>query len=177
MSASAVVRGAAAPSLIEQMIAQESAAAATFESRWTMRALKRVDADLCQAIDEQRQLFQEAILTGEDDQIREHGEAMCRGWIAAVLRMERAQEPDDAYLLGQSGGTMVAIAQQRSAQERVRDLHGDRVVFLTPDEIADMFVGLQGIAKVKSLWPDAEIVGVRPKVIDLYHDEAAKEDY
>lgn len=172
MSASAVTARPAGGSVVEQMIAQQSAAAAVFESRWTMRALRRVDAELCQAVDEQRSLFHEAILTGEDDQIREHGEAMCRGWQVAAVRMEQAGEPDDAYLLGQHGGVMVAIAVQRSASARVRDLHGERVVFITPDEVAAMFAGMQSVAKVKALWPGAEIVSA----IDRYPDNPAQED-
>jgi hypothetical protein len=171
VSAAAVTRSLSPPSMVGQMIGCESAAAAAFESRWTMRALKRVDADLCQAIDEQRALFHEAILTGEDDQIKEHGEAMCRGWQAAVVRMEQAGEPDDSYVLGSSGGVMVAIGSQRSASARVRELHGDRVVWLTPDEIAAMFVGMQTVATVKALWPGAEIV-----CVDRYPDEPARED-
>lgn len=171
MSAAAVMRDAAALSLVEQMIRKESAAAAVFESRWTMLALRRVDAELCQAVDEQRELFHEALLLGEDDQIREHGEAMCRGWQAAVARMEQAGEDDDAYLLGQDGGMMVAIAAQRSAAARVRELHGERVVFLTPDEVAAMFAGMQTVAKVKALWPGAEITR-----IERYADEPAQED-
>lgn len=162
---------AATATVVEQMIRRESAAAAAFESRWTMRALRRVDAELCQAVDEQRQLFHEAILTGEDEQIREHGEAMCRGWSAVVVRMEQAGEPDDAYLLGQHGGTMVAIGAQRSANARVRELHGERVVWLTPDEVAAMFAGMQSVAKVKALWPGAEITRV-----ERYADEPAQED-
>lgn len=155
------------------MLSQAAAAAAMFESRWTMRALRRVDADLHDAVEEQQSLFQESLLLGEDDQIREHGEAMCRGWQAAVVRMEHEQEPDDAYQIGEHGGTTVAIAQQRSASMRVRDLHGERVIFLTPDEVAAMFVGMQAVAQVKALWPGAEIT----KVINKYPDEPAQADF
>jgi hypothetical protein len=148
-----------------------SLSAAAFESRWTMRTLKRVDAELCQAVDEQRQLYHEARLIGNEQQIKEHGEAMCRGWSAAVKRMEQEQEPDDSYILGQSGGITVAIGVQQSASARVRELHGDRTIWLTPDEVASMFVGLQDIAKVKALWPGAEIVRV-----ERYPDDPAQED-
>jgi hypothetical protein len=161
----------AAMTLVEQMRARTSEAAVAFESRWTMRALKRVDNDLYEAVEEQRQLFHEAILKGEDEEIKEHGEAMCRGWAAAITRMEEANELDDAYMLGQSHGTTVAIGAQRSASARVRELHGDRVVWLTPDEVAAMFAGLQDVAKVKALWPGAEIVRV-----ERYPDEPAQED-
>lgn len=178
MSAAAVMRDGAALSLVEQMIRKESSAAAAFESRWTMRALKRVDKELCQAVEEQQQLFHEALLKGEDAEIQEHGEAMCRGWVAAVRRMEQEQEPDDAVMIGRDvkTGLVVAVGESKSCVARVREIHGERAIFLTPDEIASMFVGLQGVAKVKSLWPDAEVVGARNKVVDLYPDEPAQED-
>lgn len=161
VSAVAVTRPSPGQSLVGEMIGRESAAAAAFESRWTMRALRRVDTDLCQAVEEQRALFHEALLIGENPEITEHGEAMCRGWQAAVVRMEQAGEPDDAYFLGASGGVTVAIGGCRASNARVRELHGDRVVWLTPDEVAAMFAGLQGVALVKALWPDSEITEVR----------------
>lgn len=161
-------------SLAEQMHDQVSAAAVAFESRWTMRALRRVDADLAQALDEQRHLFHEAILIGEDDEVRQQGEAMCRGWVAAVRRLEDAQEPDDAYQLGQDNrtGLQVAVGPASASAARVRELHGERIIWISPDEVAAMFAGLQGVAHVKALWPGAEIT----KVIDRYPDEPAQED-
>lgn len=166
------------PTLIAVMLDQVAAAAVPFESRWTMRALARVDVELHQAVEEQHQLFHEAIMGGESGQLREHGEAMCRGWAAAAARMDRAGEPDDAYFIGQDSrtGLRVAIGDQRAAATRVRDLHDERVVWLTPDEVAAMFAGLQGVAQVKALWPDSEITEVRPKRVDLYADHAARED-
>jgi hypothetical protein len=48
---------------------------------------------------------------------------MIRAWQAAVRRMSDADEPDDAYLLGDdpASGTRVAISAQRSSAERVRE--------------------------------------------------------
>lgn len=157
----------------DRMFKKQSEAAAWYESRWTLRALLRTDHNLHELIQEQLSLFHEACLLGEDAEIVEQGEAMCRGWMAAVRRMEQSGEPDDAYLLGQHGGTVVAIGAQRAASARVRELHGDRVVWLTPDEVAAMFAGIQDVGKVKALWPDAEIVEVRNKLIDRYADEPA----
>jgi hypothetical protein len=166
-------------SVVEQMLAQTGTAAAAFESRWTMHALQRVDADLHQAVEEQQQLFHVMLLLGDEKQIKEHGEAMCRGWAAAVARMEQHKEPDDSYLLGfdPKTGTKIAIAEQRSASARVRDLHGERIIFLTPDEVAAMFAGLQTVATVKALWPGAEIMSARGKAIERYPDEPAQEDH
>lgn len=158
------------------MLHKQCEAAALYESRWTVRALRRVDAELCDAIEDQLSMFHESLFRGTDKEITNHGEAMCRGWAAAIARMEHEQEPDDAYMLGQDGGTIVAISDQRSANARVRDLHGDRVMFITPDEVAAMVVGLQDIAKVKALWPGAEIINAGPKRIERYPDEPAQED-
>lgn len=164
--------------VVEQMMRCVGEAASAFESRWTMRALKRVDADLYEAIDDQLSMFHEALLKGEDSEIREHGEAMCRGWVAAVSKMEQLNEPDDAVMLGQDSktGMVVAIGNQKAATQRVRELHGERVVFLTPDEVASMFAGMQIVAKVKALWPGAEIEEVRSKYIERYSDEPAQEE-
>lgn len=153
------------------MRGRENAAAAMFESRWTMRALRRVDAELCQAVEEQRSLFAEALLVGGEVEVVEHGEAMCRGWAVAVRRLEEAQEPDESYFLGQDSrtGIQVAVGPSSAATARVRELHGDRVIWLTPDEVAAMFAGLQDVAKVKALWPGAEITR-----IERYPDEPAQ---
>lgn len=172
------------PSLIEQMVAKESAAAAVFESRWTLRALARVDPELRQNLKEQSDMFREALLLGEDEEIKEQGDAMCRGWAAAIQRMVQAEEPDDSYILGSDtkSGIQVAVSGKLSSRARVRDVHGERVIFLTADEVAAMFVGLQRIAEVKALWPGAEITEVRPNAVaaprpvDMYADEPAQGD-
>lgn len=179
MSAVAVVRQrVAGQSLAEEMHDRVNAAAATFESRWTMRALQRVDAELAQAVEDQNQLFAESLIIGDEKDIIDHGEAMVRGWAIAVSRMESANVDDDAYILGQcfQTGLKVAVGLHRASSARVRELHGDMIVFLHPDEVASVFAGMQILAKIKSLWPDAEIVGVRKKVVDVYPDEPAKAD-
>ena len=160
------------------MMQREAAAAQAFESRWTRQALRRADPELHQALEEQGSYFQQALVTGEDDAIVEHGEAMIRGWQVAVSRMASADEEDDAYLIGEDpkSGTTVAISRQRASGDRVRELHGERVIFLTPDEVAAMFAGLQTIATVKALWHGAEITGCKPKPIERYPDEPAQEE-
>lgn len=184
---------ASGPTVADRMVQQECVAAAAFESRWTLRALRRVDGELCEAIEDQLSLFHEALVTASDEAlIVEHGEAMCRGWSAAVRRMESAAEPDDAYLLGicVKTGLKVAISDQRAASARVREVHGERAIFMTPDEAAAMVAGLQGIAAVKALWPNSEVIEVRgkgalavppeaggpPGLVELYPDEPAQED-
>jgi hypothetical protein len=62
-------------------------------------------------------------------------------------------------------GFRVAIGQQKAAAKRVRELHGDRVVWVTPDEVAAIVANLEAfkpIAAIKRLFPGAEIVNVFP---------------
>jgi hypothetical protein len=150
----------------DELMRRESVGAAAFESRWTRRALQRVDPDLSQRLDEQCELFAAALLSDDEDEIVLQGEAMTRGWRAAYARMSAERtESDDAYLLGEdpASGTRVAISAQRSSAERVRELYGDEVIFLTPDEVAAMAAPLHPVGTVKALWPGAEIVVVKKR--------------
>jgi hypothetical protein len=92
---------------------------------------------------------------------------MCRGYVKAVQTMDSAAEPDDAYQLGQDPrtGFRVAIGEQKASAERVRELHGDTVIWTTPDEVAAILAGIEGfrpIAAIKRLFPGAEVLDVRP---------------
>lgn len=156
-----------------------AAAAAAFESRWTMLSLRRVDADLAANLTAQRELWHEAQFLYRSradghDELLAQGAAMCRGYAAAVQAMEDANAEDDAYMLGYDPktGTTVAITPQKAVGDRVRELHGERVVLLSPDEVASLFgsiEGLKAIAAIKQRFPGAEI-------IEKYPDEPAKED-
>lgn len=140
-----------------------SEAAAGFESRWTELALARVDAGLLTRLREQRSLFDRACITGTAEEIETHGAAMCRGYAAAVRALEQAGAADDAYLLGvcSETGVKVAVGQQRAAVDRVRQLHGQDVVWITPDEVATLFASVEAfkaIGAVKRAFPGAELV-------------------
>lgn len=144
-----------------------SNAAQTFERRWTWAALKRINPDLHTRLLEQRNLFDKAVVTGTADEMATQGAAMCRGYAAVVRAMEGAGEPDDAYVIGKDprSGFTVAIGHQKSAAERVAEVHGQTVVWVTPDEVAAVFSGLEGfkaLASIKRLFPGAEIIDVRP---------------
>ena len=140
-----------------------SDAAAPFESRWTLRTLQRLEPELFERFADQQGLYHEALVTGTPDDVEEQSAAMCRGWAAVTRAMEAAGAPDDAYLLGFHAGTRVAIGEQKHAIARVRELHGDQVVWITPDEVAALIAGLEAIKVAKSLWPDAEIIRLYPK--------------
>lgn len=159
---------------ITSLMGQVSEAAKPFESRWTLRALQRVDAELYLLLVEQQGLYHEALVTGSPAEAREQAAAMCRGWAAATRRMEQSGAEDDAYLLGlhPTTGTKVAIGSAKHAIDRVRQVHGEAVIWMTPDEVAAMVGGLEslkGVQAVKNLWPDAE-------VIRLHRDEPAQDD-
>lgn len=164
-------RRSAQPVDIAAVMRRVSEAAAPFESRWTLRALQRVDPDLHARLLDQQSLYHEALVTGSPEDIAEQSAAMGRGWAAATRAMEAAGVPDDAYLLGfhAATGTRIAIGEQQHALARVRALHGAPVVWLTPDEVAAMVAGMEAVKQIKALWPDAE-------VIDLYPSEPAKHD-
>ena len=148
-----------------------SDAAAPFESRWTLSALHRIDPELHDRLLDQMGLYHQALVTGEPDEVEEQSAAMCRGWAAVTSAMETAAVPDDAYLLGFHGGTRVAIGEQKHAIARVRELHGDPVVWITPDEVAALVcraalvAGMETLKAAKTLWPDAEIIRLYPKEI------------
>jgi hypothetical protein len=140
-----------------------SDAALPFERRWTFKALRRVQSDLAQRLLEQRGLFDQACVTGSIDEVELQGAALCRGWAAAARALEAAGEEDDAYQLGcdVATGLKVAIGSQKSAADRVRELHGDRFVWVTPDEVATMLAGVEAfkfVGAVRQFFPQAELV-------------------
>ncbi len=134
-----------------------------YESRWTLSALRRTDEELHEQLLEQQSTYHQSLLMGEADDIEEQSEVMCRGWLAATRVMELADAEDDAYLLGYDPktGVRVAIGDNRHSINRVRHVHGQSVVWLTPDEVASLFAGVESfksIAAVKNLFPGAEII-------------------
>lgn len=160
-------RGDAVSARSEQVVrhwhAEVGAAARTFEARWTNLALRRVDSGLATRLFEQRGLFDQACITGTVDEVELHGAAMCRGWSAAVRAMEQADEPDDAYMLGSdpATGLKVAVGQSKASVGRVAELHGQDVVWVTPDEVAALMASVEAFKfayAVKQHFPGAELI-------------------
>lgn len=148
------------------MLAKQSEAAAKFEARFTMNALLREAPDLHEALEDQRGMFHESLVTANDQQIAMHGEAMCRGWMAAITAMEKSGITNDAIHIGEFGEVVVAIGRQQKAPEWVREEYGENVTYLTPRECAALYFKIREVDAVKKLWPDAEIVGVRNKRLE-----------
>lgn len=161
-------------SYIAGWMSKVSEAAMSFESRWTMRALRRVSADMHEAMTDQLALYHEALVTGQKREVDEHAAATIRGYVAVTGVMQAAGEPDDAYVLGFDArtGTRIAIGDQKACIARVREVHGAKVVWITADECAALFAQVEGfktISAIKNLFPGTEIV-------DKYPNEPAKAD-
>jgi putative transposase len=74
------------------------------------------------------------------------------------------RESAQSWRAGDCAGVVPA---QRPTAERVRELHGQPVVWITPDEVAAIVANLEAfrpIAAIKRLFPGAEILGVRPAI-------------
>jgi hypothetical protein len=138
-------------------------AAAQFEARWTVIGLRRHDHELAVRLHEQREIFAEACATGEPNEVQVQGAALVRGYAAAVKAMEEADIPDDSYLLGvcPTTGFKVAIGIQKASQPRVVELHGQDVVWISPDEVATLMASSEAfmtVAAIKRKFPGAEVV-------------------
>jgi hypothetical protein len=141
-----------------------SEAAKPFESRWTLRALLAEDKELYHRFREQQGLWNAALVTGSEIEIADQTAAMCRGWHAIAQRMDEAGVPDNAYLIGvdEETGTQVAIGDQLATRDRVREVHGEKTIFLTPSEVATLLTSTTVITSLKNLFPGAELLEIRP---------------
>ena len=138
-----------------------TAAALAFEARWTRNALRRVAPALADRFDLQTRLYREAVEDGTAEQIETHGGGMCRGYAACAAALQDAAADDDAYLIGSSDGVTVAIGEARAAVDRVKEKFGNDVVFITPDEVAELVTKLPVVSEVKRVFAGAELVEIR----------------
>lgn len=153
--------------IVRHWITEVSKAASSFERRWTWLALQRVNPELAKRFQEQRDLFDAALVVGAASEVELHGGATCRGYAALVSAMEKAEAPDDAYMLGEDlkTGFRVAIGHQKAAAERVAEVHGKSVCWISPDEVAALLSGIEGfkqLASIKQMFPGAEIINIHP---------------
>lgn len=150
---------------MSELIAMVAPAEQAFRSRWRMSTLLRADPDLHQALVEQIGLYNAALVTGGDDEAKEHAGAMVRGWRAACAALEAPLQDDDAYFTGidYKTGLHVVIGEHRASVGRVQIKDDRKVIFMTPDEVAALVAGIQIIAEAKSVFPDAEIIQEYPE--------------
>jgi hypothetical protein len=162
--------------IVAECLALTAPAEAAFRSRWRLSSLLRADAGLHEAVVEQIDLYNTALVTGTRAEAREHAEAMVRGWRAACAALESPLLPDDAYQVGfdPSTGTRVVIAEQQTSIGRIQTMKGERVVIVTPDEVARMVAAAGLFAEVKAFFPDAELVSVssKPNTLDTREQAA-----
>lgn len=151
-------------SVVSQCLAMVSPAESAFRSRWRLSTLQRINPDLHDMLLEQMALYETALVTGSDAEAKLQSEAMVRGWRAACAALEAPLQSDDAYLVGWDAGTAtkVVISDQRSSVGRVQIKDGERVLMVTPDEVARVIGGMRMIAEAKAIFPDAEIVQLSP---------------
>jgi hypothetical protein len=137
-------------------------AESAYRSRWRLGTLLRVNPDLHQMLVEQIDLYNTALVTGSDNEARAQAGAMVRGWRAACAALESPNLPDDAYQIGfdLNTGTRVVIAEQAASKARVQARNGERVIIVTPDEVARMVAGMAVISEAKAFFPDAEVLSV-----------------
>lgn len=154
---------AAADRALRKWHDETAGAALAFESRWTWLSLRRHDPDLGERLFDQRQRFNRACVTGTAHDIEEEGAALCRGYAIAAAAMQAVNADDDAYIVGRcpETGTTIAISRNRAVVRRVRELFGDEVIWVTPDEIATLFSTrkqFMAVAAVKQQFPGAEVI-------------------
>jgi len=161
--------------VVGECLALTQPAETAFRSRWRLSTLARVNPDLHQALCEQIDLYNQALVTGAAADAREHAAAMVRGWRAACAALESPLLSDDAYQVGfdATTGTRVVIAEQQASIGRVQVIRGERVVLVTPDEVAKLVAGMGLVAEVKQFFPDAELVAVHPKSPHSMKEQAA----
>jgi hypothetical protein len=145
-----------------QALALVAPAETAFTSRWRLSTLERLDPELHARLEEQRGLYDYALIAGSDDEVRVQSEAMVRGWRAACARMEKPLQPDDAYFVGTNLDTFtrVVIGYHKQSMSRVQYIDGAECFFLTPDEVASLFAALKALRSVKEMFPDAELLSV-----------------
>lgn len=148
--------------LVAECLALVAPAENAFRSRWRLSTLERANADLHRMLVDQIGLYNAALVTGTATDAREHAAAMVRGWRAACAALESPLLPDDSYQVGYDSfaGIRVVIADQRTSVGRAQSLNGERVVIVTPDEVATMIAGMTIMSEAKAFFPDAELVRV-----------------
>lgn len=132
-------------------------ASRSFDSRWTMRALRRVDAKLADRFETAISDWHETCLTGDDAEIAEIGGGIVRGYQAITQRMEEAGADHDAYFKGTClrTGTVVIISDNKACED-IGAIH------MTPDEVASLVGGMEVLKHVKAVMPGAEVIDCYP---------------
>ena len=146
-----------AMTVVTDAMREVAEAARSYESRWTLAALKLVDPALFALFTDQQVDWGKSLLDGTPADIREQTGSMVRGWVAITRRMEEAAAEPDAWIDGTDArtGLTVRICRQRAAA----DASPHPVV--TPDEVAALLAAHRTVLEVKQLYPGAEVIDVQ----------------
>jgi hypothetical protein len=87
---------------------------------------------------------------------------LCRGYEKAVCVLEEAMEEEDAFIVGKDPrtGFTVAIGAYKASAELMKELYGDDVIWVSPDEVAAVMANLNAlniVIKINHIFPGAEI--------------------
>jgi hypothetical protein len=153
--------------IIMRLLGEVAAAAQLFESRWTMGALARVDAELAQRMAGQLADYHEAQVIGSMADLKTHVRGTVAGYKKCVRAMEASGVEDDSYIIGQDTATgfRIAIGDRRASAARVAERFGGNITWLTPDEVARLWASIAGLRRIdaiKSAFPGAEAMDIRP---------------
>jgi hypothetical protein len=161
-------QAAQAGEAVRKWHAEVTTAALAFEARWTMVALGLHDPEQANRLERAHNLFLEACVNGAAYKIAIQGRELCELYAVAAAVLTAAGIPDDAYQIGRCPrtGTTVAIGENKACLHRVRELHGDKVIYLSPDEVAILFGSIEAfksIGAIKLQWPGADLTGAKEK--------------
>lgn len=130
----------------------------SFLMRWRLSSLQRIDKELHDLLDEQRNLFEVALFGPNEAETELQAAATVRGWKAACSAMLAISQPDDAWLYGTDPATGVVVAIGERGKPHVEMKDGQRLVYVTPDEVAKLVAGMGLLVEVKNAFPDAEVI-------------------
>ena len=143
--------------------------AATMEKKWGVDRLRLlVPPEMREKFDRQRYLLNQAIWSGELEDVRRESGRMVNAWTALDrVATEAGHLPlqVEVWEVTLEDGAVAAIVQDNASAHRVVN-DGRQVVVYTLEEIARLLSAYPGIAKVKQTFPGASVTGARKSVTD-----------
>jgi hypothetical protein len=138
-------------------------------NKWGVDRLRLlVSPELRERFDKQRYLFNQAIWHGDLEQVRRESARMVNAWMA----LDRAAESAGSVKLDArvwevalADGSVAAIVQDTAAARHVIS-EGRHVVVYTLEEIGRLLSAYPDIARVKEVFPGAEVTAARRSIED-----------
>lgn len=108
-----------AKQLIELWKGRVLAASLPFEADWTWRALRSIDRDLAQRLQEQINFFDEMCVTGTPKDVAEHGAATVRGYAMVVECMQKHAAKVERISLAKQGPNLQELVKQYGGFDKI----------------------------------------------------------